>query len=143
MTEQEPFEKKDHILKPHFEFDFQSFIHELQTAVLLSRHPRALKSFRTRFHIELAFVCTYLHEIGVMSGVQQHVDPPVACDLCKAPLSSRGFFVDGMTEDGSWANMCAQCYIDKGQGIGLGVGQLYKATDNEQWILIGGGDPAR
>jgi hypothetical protein len=126
-----------------FEFAFESFIHDLQSALLLKRNAGRLKSFQKKYHIELAFVCMYLYAIGAIAGdPDYHADPPTECDICKGLISSRGFFVDGITDGGTWANMCAQCYLREGHGIGWGVGQLYQHITNNQWKLIGGGNPA-
>jgi hypothetical protein len=51
-------------------------------------------------------------------------------------------YVDGATGPmGSpWANMCIGCFLEKGAGIGWGVGQLY-SHNGTHWHCIGGGDP--
>jgi len=117
---------------PHFELAFEDFIHELQMAGLIKRNAAWLDGFRKKYHNELAFVCLYLSEIGALEGEPNyHPSPPSLCDICSSAIANHGFFVDGMTKDGSWANMCAHCYIRQGQGVGWGVGQLYQAVAGE------------
>jgi hypothetical protein len=125
-----------------FELSFESFISELQLAGLIKRSAGRLAAFRRKYHIELALVCLYLRELGVIvPGEGQHSSPPSECDLCGSLTSAHGFFVDGATAEGAWANMCARCYVREGTGIGWGVGQLYQASLDGRWRLIAGGDP--
>src|SRR5262249_32280646 len=124
---------------PHFEFAFEDFIHELQMAGLIKRNALWLDGFRKKYHSELAFVCLYLCEIGALAGEPTyHPTPPSTCDICNSAISSHGFFVDGLTDVGAWAHMCAHCYIRQGQGIGSGVGQLYQAVRGSRWRLVAG-----
>lgn len=48
---------------------------------------------------------------------------PSHCDLCRQPLAQQ--FVDGKTQFGPWAIMCAICHRDQAIGLGLGRGQRY------------------
>lgn len=63
---------------------------------------------------------------------------PENCDICKCPLSSEKYMVDGKTKlNDAWANMCADCFHLHGTDIAYGVGQLYKKCENG-WLLVGG-----
>jgi hypothetical protein len=124
---------------PHFELAFGDFIHELQMAGLIKRNAGWLAGFRRKYHNELAFLCLYLSEIGALAGVPTyHPAPPSTCDICNSAISSHGFYVDGLTDVGAWAQMCAYCYIRQGQGIGWGAGQLYQAVQENRWTLVAG-----
>ena len=84
---------------PSFEFAFEAFILDLQMAGLIRRNADRLNSFRKKYHIELAFLCLYLSEIGALAGEPSyHAAPPSECDVCNLPIASHGFFVDGMTD---------------------------------------------
>jgi hypothetical protein len=73
---------------------------------------------------------------------QRYYDPPDACDLCSIPLSGEKFMTDGQIKNArGWANMCADCSVYHGSGIGWGVGQLYRQEDDGSWLLVGGCDP--
>jgi len=52
---------------------------------------------------------------------------PEDCDVCSIPLPGESFFLDGRLQGHSaWANMCADCSVYHGEGIGWGIGQLYR-----------------
>jgi hypothetical protein len=122
--------------------NFEAFISELQISALLRRSPELRDQFCTRFAKELAFISLYLHDLGVTGGeAAEHIDPPDTCDLCRRSLVASGFFVDGLTQEGIWANMCPQCYMEHGSGIGWGIGQLYRQCDGRRWRCIAGGNP--
>ena len=56
----------------------------------------------------------------------QAADDIEKCDFCGCTLSARGLFVDGrLGGQLMWGNMCAQCFVENGEGIGWGKGQLY------------------
>ena len=83
--------------------------------------------------------------LGVVGG--PHPGPPCDCDLCGCNLSkTTPAFVDGKIGPKGWANMCAQCFVRDGRGIGWGIGQLYAQVQGRdgtyRWHLIGGGDPS-
>lgn len=68
--------------------------------------------------------------------------PPESCDVCGIPLDTDRYISDGKLKDSmAWANMCADCTIYYGSGIGWGVGQLYRREDDTRWRLVGGGAP--
>lgn len=70
-------------------------------------------------------------------------DPPEACDICTNPLSKDSFMSDGRIRGKTaWANMCADCTLYYGEGIGWGVGQLYQKEVDGRWRLVGGGAPS-
>lgn len=48
---------------------------------------------------------------------------PKQCDICHVPLTQT--FVDGRTQFGPWAIMCAGCHRDQAIGLGVGRGQRY------------------
>lgn len=52
------------------------------------------------------------------------------CDVCHVEII--GFYVDGKTKYGPWANMCLSCHKAFGVGLGLGKGQVYVSTTVEQ-----------
>ena len=61
---------------------------------------------------------------------------PSMCDICQNKIADE--FFDAKTDAGPWANMCPECFIKFGVGLGTGLGQRYiKANDNE-FIKIGG-----
>lgn len=49
---------------------------------------------------------------------------PTHCDICECKLEY--VFVDGATRDGPWAYMCMPCAMQRGIGLGLGMGQQYE-----------------
>ena len=61
------------------------------------------------------------------------------CDICGCKLQSRGLWIDGRVGGNlKWANMCADCFNDRGVGIGSGKGQLYARQPNGDWRLVAG-----
>ncbi|GAA4129526.1 endonuclease NucS domain-containing protein [Aminobacter aganoensis] len=68
-----------------------------------------------------------------------YIDPPNECDICSIPLSGETFMSDTrLKEHDAAANMCADCTIYYGAGIGWGVGQLYRNEGDGKWLLVGG-----
>ena len=68
-----------------------------------------------------------------------HPDAPEDCDICSIPLAKETFFSDGRLQGGpAWANMCADCTIFFGDGIGWGTGQLYRKERDGRWLMVGG-----
>lgn len=64
------------------------------------------------------------------------------CDICGCRLQSRGLWIDGRVgESLKWANMCVDCFNDRGVGIGFGKGQLYARQPNGDWRLVAGFQP--
>lgn len=69
---------------------------------------------------------------------------PAACDLCERPLESSGFYVDGkLRQSMQWANLCARCALQRGEGIGWNRSQLFERQEDGKWRLIAGFPPAR
>jgi hypothetical protein len=69
-----------------------------------------------------------------------HPDVPEACDLCLVPVPGETFFSDGQVRDHTaWANMCADCTVYHGAGIGWGIGQLYRKQADGRWLCVAGG----
>ncbi|RLJ59111.1 hypothetical protein BCF46_1255 [Litoreibacter meonggei] len=107
-------------------------------------------AFMLEHRVGLFITLLNLHNVGAISLGAEHPDPPESCDLCSKLLSGQPVFIDGQTQrDGNtqfspWANMCSDCFMQEGRGIGWGVGQLYRGviTDGQEgWFLLGGGDP--
>jgi hypothetical protein len=123
--------------------DWAEFTKHLQASGLIKRNPDSRYAFAAKFHKELVFVSLYLNDLAVAGGeLVQHPDPPELCDFCRSEIEEVGFFVDGTTKSGAWANMCPHCYVDHGAGIGWGVGQLYRKRANfGPWLCIAGGNP--
>lgn len=68
-----------------------------------------------------------------------HPDAPEDCDICSIPLSRETFFSDGRLQGvPAWANMCADCSVYYGAGIGWGIGQLYRKESDGRWLMVGG-----
>jgi hypothetical protein len=128
--------------KDVWDCDLQVFVNDLQAAGQIARNPQRRRDFIAKFRREIALVSLYLNELSVTGGSNElHPDPPASCDFCNRPTASFGFFVDGQTTDGLWANMCPHCYPIKGAGIGWGIGQLYKMRANNIWQCVAGGQP--
>jgi hypothetical protein len=69
-------------------------------------------------------------------GGSFHPSPPEKCDLCHCKLED--FYIDGRLDGGlMWGNLCSECFIEKGVGIGVGFGQIYGQSE-EGWSLVGG-----
>ena len=56
---------------------------------------------------------------------------PTACDLCNKPIIN--VFIDGRTSFGPWANMCPECHVKFGVGLGTGRGQRYERDADGSW----------
>lgn len=56
---------------------------------------------------------------------------PVDCELCNQPY--KDYFIDGVTDYGSWAMMCIECHKkQKYGGLGMGFGQKYNLQTLEK-----------
>ena len=67
---------------------------------------------------------------------------PENCDLCLIPLAEETFISDGRVDgQTAWANMCADCTVYHGAGIGWGTGQLYRREPDGRFLLVAGGSP--
>lgn len=67
-----------------------------------------------------------------------YTNPPETCDICGEPLKNRRFMIDGKVRGYSaWACMCSDCFLEMGEGIAWGIGQLYQ-QDTNGWRLVGG-----
>jgi hypothetical protein len=76
--------------------------------------------------------------ITVAKG-KYHPDIPEYCDICSIPLAGESFFSDGRLQGSlAWANMCADCTVYHGAGIGWGTGQLYRKERDGRWLMVGG-----
>jgi len=68
-----------------------------------------------------------------------YIAPPTECDICTTPLSRETFMSDGrLREEGVWANMCGDCTVYYGAGLGWGTGQLYRKETDGEWLLVAG-----
>jgi hypothetical protein len=75
---------------------------------------------------------------GLAKG-DSYIGSPGACGCCAKDLAQGALFVDGNRKgDSGWANMCAECFLKEGLGIGWGVGQLYQKQAGGTWLLVGG-----
>ncbi|GAB0115556.1 endonuclease NucS domain-containing protein [Acidisoma sp. C75] len=64
------------------------------------------------------------------------------CDLCLIPLAEETFISDGRVDgQAAWANMCADCTLYHGVGIGWGTGQLYRRESDGRLLLVAGESP--
>jgi len=64
---------------------------------------------------------------------------PGDCDICSIPLARETFFSDGrLKRNLAWANMCSDCSVYHGAGIGWGTGQLYRQESDGRWLMVGG-----
>lgn len=76
--------------------------------------------------------------ITVAKG-KYHPDAPEDCDICSIPLAREAFFSDGRLHGNpAWANMCADCSVYHGEGIGWGTGQLYRKESDGRWLTVAG-----
>jgi len=72
------------------------------------------------------------------------IGAPDSCDICKISIENEEFLIDGDVKSSSgWAYMCSHCFDKYGVGIGYGIGQLFKKTKNDEWLLVGGFPPER
>jgi hypothetical protein len=68
--------------------------------------------------------------------------PPAQCDLCGRSFSTRALFVDGRLHNSlMWANMCSGCFLQRGEGLGYGQGQLFAHMTDGRWLLVAGWPP--
>ena len=64
------------------------------------------------------------------------------CDFCGCNLLQKELMVDGRLKgELRWADMCAECFLSKGDGIGWGRGQIFKREFGEKWRMVAGGPP--
>ena len=75
----------------------------------------------------------------VNQNVAQYAYNVEDCGACGCQLEQRVLFVDGCFRGQSmWGNMCAQCFAEKGAGIGWGRGQLYARQADGTWRMLAG-----
>jgi len=69
-----------------------------------------------------------------------YFNAPEVCDICKKPLADKRFMIDGNFKPGGclWGCMCARCFLEVGEGIGWGRGQLYTHLENGEWLMTAG-----
>lgn len=108
----------------------------------------ALQSEGSRRHIlesykaEIAVLLVGLRAAKITGRNEIPLDAAENCDLCGLNLKQTTLYVDGATGGmgAPWANMCIACFLERGGGIGWGLGQLY-SHDGAHWHCIGGGNP--
>lgn len=136
-------------LKTH-EFAERLFGYEAVDLNLSRRFP-----FIFDFRIEVLRSAISLNNLGVIAGGEIHPSPPEHCDFCGELFCEKGLFLEGTVNPSSprsrvndtelWASMCVTCYEREGQGLGWGVGQLYRyvigGDGKRRWQLIAGGNP--
>jgi len=95
-----------------------------------------------KFKHEIVNLMIGLRRAQVIGWNGRPVDPAETCDLCSYPVEQAGLYVDGAIKKGGgmWANMCLPCFLEKGRGVGWGVGQVYR-HDGIGWQCIAGGSP--
>lgn len=72
-------------------------------------------------------------ECNIYAGAPEH------CDLCSDNFIDDGFLVDGAIRgQAGWACMCMNCFGQHAQGLGWGVGQLYKNEGKLGWLQVAG-----
>lgn len=78
-------------------------------------------------------------EPATVAKALYHTDVPSDCDICSIPLVGEAFISDGRLEASSaWANMCSDCTVHYGAGIGQRDGQLYQKQSDGRWLMVGG-----
>lgn len=93
-------------------------------------------SSRAADNVVAQYISPALQETGTQS--RYYTNPPEACDICGEPLKNRRFMIDGKVRGHSvWACMCSDCFLEMGEGIAWGKGQLYQ-QDTHGWRLVGG-----
>lgn len=126
---------------------FGEFAEALQDSEAISRDPERRREFLDRYKFDISYFAISLNDLLITGGEGAlHPGGAVICDLCGNKLLDSGFFIDGATKDGTWANMCPKCFASNGSGIGWGVGQFYRAQitadrQSTRWMMIAGGNP--
>jgi len=66
---------------------------------------------------------------------------PTHCESCECSFSKEKYMIDGKIKGyRGWACMCEDCFLIEGEGIGLGIGQIY-LNDADGWLMVGGLPP--
>ena len=58
-------------------------------------------------------------------------EAPTVCQVCDREIV--GVFVDGKTQWDCWAFMCKDCWEMHGEGLGVGLGQMYGRQIDGRW----------
>lgn len=96
-------------------------------------------NLRAADNVVAQYINPALQEVGIQP--RYYTNPPDTCDICKEPLKNRRYMIDGKVRGHSaWACMCSDCFLEMGEGIAWGEGQLYQ-QDTCGWRLVGGECP--
>ena len=70
-------------------------------------------------------------------------EAPAICQVCDREI--HGVFVDGKTQWDCWACMCKDCWEMHGEGLGVGLGQMYGRQADGRWRKLdsAGWEPRR
>ncbi|MCV2882164.1 endonuclease NucS domain-containing protein [Actibacterium sp. XHP0104] len=127
-------------------FDFASevreFVSELASCFVnhsteFSGYVEALQDAKTLRDCENDLIEEFAISEEPTSSKRWAGELPV-CQLCDRPFSQCRLMIDGAVgQSGPWANYCAACFKEVGQGVGLGKGQLY-ARNGGTWFLVAG-----
>ena len=121
--------------------DYKAYWDALSHVSVLSNRPDIQDAFRREYREEILGNLSWLYKLGLVWGATSlHPDPPDACELCGTGCADCQVMVDGITAAGEWAHMCPKCFLESGQGVGPGTGQLYLNVGNGNWRLVAGGD---
>lgn len=125
------------------EFDFGGMLEALVRGAEQPNSDRLITTLHCRFKDEIVVILDMLFRTGVLCpAMSQHNHPPDVCDGCQDELLRCEWFVDGKLRGyQGWANLCPNCYFGNGEGLGWGLGQLYRRDATGTWILVAGGDP--
>jgi hypothetical protein len=58
-------------------------------------------------------------------------DPSADCQTCGVPFEKGQLVYDCKTIKGPWAWLCPICFFENGIGLGFGLGQEYKWSEND------------
>lgn len=68
-------------------------------------------------------------------------EAPRVCQICDREIV--GVFIDGKTQWDCWAFMCRDCWEMHGEGLGVGLGQMYGVQKDGRWLKLKTDDDIR
>jgi hypothetical protein len=75
----------------------------------------------------------------VVRRKQPFYGKPGTCSICNVDLETKAVFVDSQVKgDKGRANLCADCHLRFGVGLGIGQGQAFWRMLNGAWLLVAG-----